>query len=140
MATTNIEQSPQVALIRHIVPVVAGVVVTVAMTVVTDAWLGARGVAPPLALAAAYRAGFTILGSHLAARLSPSGQPPLRYALALGVLLTAVNVAGVSAAWGLVPAWYVVAGIALPLPSALIGGALAVRIIASTRGANRGSP
>jgi hypothetical protein len=97
--------TPPVPLTRHIVPVLAGAVVTIVLTVVTDSWLGARGVAPPLPLAAGYRGVFTLLGGHLAARLAPAGHPRIRYAMALAALLTVMNVAGALSLGGQVPTW-----------------------------------
>ena len=133
------KQTPPVALMRHIVPVLAGAVVTILLTVVTDSWLGARGVAPPLALAAGYRGLFTFLGGHLAARLAPAGQPRIRYAMTLAGLLTVMNVAGALSVGGQVPTWYLLAGIALPLPCAIVGGATAARAMAVDRRGNSSS-
>ncbi|MGE0451443.1 MAG: hypothetical protein AB7Q29_17860 [Vicinamibacterales bacterium] len=139
--------APHVAFIRHIAPVVAGATVTLLLIVVTDRWLIARGVLPgaglpsygtaSLALAAAYRALFAILGCHMAARLAPKGRPRLPYAMALGVVMVLLNVTAASSMWGQTPRWYPLMGIALPLPCALIGGATAVRAIAA-RQAGRG--
>lgn len=132
MQPSSDSQPPPTALARHILPVIAGVVVTIALTVVTDSWLAARGVVPALSLPAAYRGLFTVLGGHLAARLAPAGQPRIRYAMALAVLLTVMNVIGALTYGGQtqVPAWYLLLGIALPLPCAIIGGATAARAMA----------
>lgn len=123
------QQGPHLALTRHIAPVAAGAFVTIALTIVTNSWLASRGVMPPLWLAAAYRGLFIVLGSHLAARLAPDGHPRLRYALALAVLFSALDVVVALSIAGQVPGWYVALGIALPLPCAIIGGATAVRAI-----------
>ena len=129
----------QPALLRHILPVVVGGAVALLLTIVTDNTLSAHGLLPapehpvfetgPLVLAAAYRALFTVLGAHLAARLAPEGQPRIRYAIALGMMLFIVNVLGAQSLRGLVPTWYWFAGIALPVPCAIIGGGTAVRAL-----------
>ena len=92
----------------------------------TDNWLGAHQVLPspdypvfetgPLLLIAGYRGLFAILGCHLAARMAPAGQPRIRYALALGALLLAMNLVGAPSLWGRVPVWYSLSGIALTIP------------------------
>ena len=135
MSTPSPSESP--ALIRHILPIVAGGLVTVMLTIVTDNTLSAHGVLPspghpvfetgPLLLTAAYRGLFAILGCHMAARLAPAGQPRIRYALALGFLMLVLNVMGAVSLWGQVPVWYSLAGIALTIPYAIIGGGTAAR-------------
>ncbi len=136
MTTPASSESP--ALIRHIVPLIAGGAVTVLLTIVTDNTLSAHGVLPspghpvfatgPLLLTAAYRGLFAILGCHMAARLAPAGQPQIRYALALGFLMLALNVFGAVSLWGQVPLWYSLIGIALTIPCAIIGGGTAARV------------
>jgi len=133
---------PPTLLVRHIVPVIAGGVVTLLLTVVTDNSLSAHQVLPspgspvfetgPLLLIAGYRGLFAILGCHLAARMAPAGQPRIRYALALGGLLLAMNLVGAPSLWGRVPVWYSLSGIALTIPYAIIGGGTAVRVMART--------
>ena len=110
---------------------------TVMLTIVTDNTLSAHGVLPspehpvfetgPLLLTAAYRGLFAILGCHMAGRLAPAGQPRIRYALALGFLMLVLNVMGAVSLWGQVPVWYSLAGIALTIPYAIIGGGTAAR-------------
>jgi hypothetical protein len=129
---------PQPALLRHIMPVVAGGVVTTLLNLVTDNSLNAHGVLPsperpmfdtgPLLLVAAYRSLFAIVGCHLAARLAPAGQPRIRYALALGFVMLVLNIVGAGTLWGRVPLWYSLTGIALTIPAAIIGGGTAVRM------------
>ena len=119
----------QTSLIRHIAPIVLGGFVTIVLTAVTARWMVARGVLPPLSVDAAMRAVFTILGCHLAARMAPAGNPRIRYALALGVVLMLLNVMAASARWGQVPSWYLLLGVVLPFPCAIIGGATAARAV-----------
>ena len=129
--TTGPQTRPgtQTPLIRHIAPIVLGGLVTVVLTAVTASWLAARGVLPPLALDVAYRALFTVLGCHLAARLAPAGNPRMRYATALGVVLMILNLLAASVRWGQVPSWYLLLGIVLPFPCAIVGGATAARAV-----------
>lgn len=136
MSTPSPSESP--TLIRHILPIVVGGLVTVMLTVVTDNTLGAHGVLPspghpvfetgPLLLAAAYRGLFAILGCHMAARLAPAGQPQIRYALALGFLMLALNLMSAVSLWGQVPLWYALTGIGLTIPCAIVGGGTAARL------------
>lgn len=138
---------PQVALLRHIVPVVFGGALTLLLTIVTDNWLIVRGLLPgggvqaygtgALAVAAAYRAAFAILGCHMAARLAPAGHPRLRYALALGFVLFVVSVGAASTMWGQTPRWYPLTGVAMSIPCAIIGGATAVRAMVAREAARR---
>lgn len=128
------------ALLRHIVPVVAGGLVTLLLTIVTDNALGAHQVLPapghpvfetgPLLLVAAYRGVFAMLGCHMAARLAPAGQPRIRYALALGGVMFVLAAIGSVTLSGQVPMWYSLSGIALTVPYAIIGGATAARMMA----------
>jgi hypothetical protein len=130
-------------LLSHIVPVLAGGVITLVLTVVTDNALSAHQVLPspghpqfetgPLLLAGAYRGAFAILGCHMAARLAPAGQPRIRYALALGAVMFVLNVIGAASLWGEVPLWYSLTGIAVTVPYAIIGGGTAVSVMARRR-------
>ncbi|MGE3955789.1 MAG: hypothetical protein AB7H96_03650 [Vicinamibacterales bacterium] len=131
----------QPALIRHILPVVAGGAITVLLTVVTDNWLAVRGLLPTQAAAhsvgtllfvLAYRGAIAIAGSHMAARLAPAGQPRIRYALALGGLLLVVNVINAMGLAGTFPTWFLLASVALQVPFAIIGGGTAVQAMART--------
>jgi hypothetical protein len=127
-------------LIRHIVPVLLGGIVALLLTVVTDSMMAAHGMLPSdggpmfdtgtLLLITAYRAVFATLGCHLASRLAPPGNPRIRYALALGTVLLALNVVGAVMRAGQVPVWYSICAIALTFPCAIIGGATAVRVLA----------
>ena len=128
------------ALLRHIVPVVAGGLVTLLLTFVTDNMLSAHQVLPapgrpvfetgPLLLLAAYRGVFAMLGCHMAARLAPAGNPRIRYALALGGVMFVLAVIQALTLQGQVPMWYSLSGIALTIPYAIIGGATAARVMA----------
>jgi hypothetical protein len=130
----------QTALVRHIAPIVAGGLVTLVLTAVTASWMVARGILPPLPVDTAMRALFATLGCHLAARLAPAGNPRIRYALALGVVLMVLNVMAASARWGQVPSWYLLSGIVLPFPCAIIGGATAARAMSGGTTGRRHQP
>lgn len=129
----------QTSLIRHIVPVLAGTIITVMLTVVTTGWLSVRGLMPAagepmgagaLVLGTLYRAFFVVVGSHLAARLAPAGQPRIRYALAVGVLMLVVSVVAAVSERSAAPMAFLLLNIALPVPCAIVGGGTAVRAMA----------
>ena len=113
---------------------VAGIAVGAGLSLATDAALESAGVLPRgnLHVSAGlvwtvllYRAAYNALGCHVAARLTPGH--PMRMALVLGAIGTAVSVAGAlaTASLDLGPAWYAWTLAALTLPSAWLGGALA---------------
>jgi hypothetical protein len=138
MTDPSSESTAQTPLLRHILPIIAGAIVAVALSIVTDNWLSAHqmlpapGVVPStgvLLLVLAYRGLFAIVGCHLAARLAPRGQPRIRYALALGALLLALNAIGAGSNWGVLPTWYLLASIALQGPWAIIGGGTATHVM-----------
>ncbi len=116
--------------------VAAGFIATAALSIGTDAVLHAAGVFPGLgqpmsnplfALAAAYRAAYTVAGGWLTARLAPSR--PMRHALVLGAIGLLVGTVGLVATWGrgLGPAWYPIAVVAMALPCVWAGAALRLR-------------
>jgi hypothetical protein len=131
-------------LLRHLVPVLVGGVVTLLLTFVTDNTLTAHEVLPAapsiassrptLLLMVAYRALFAVLGCHLAARLAPAGEPRMRYAVGLGFVLMALNIGAAVSLRGQVPVWYSLTGIALTIPCAIVGGGTAARAMAKQSG------
>jgi hypothetical protein len=120
-----------------------GGLVTLLLTIVTNGMMASNGVIQSesgmpldtraLLIVTAYRALFACAGCHLASRLAPAGNPRIRYALALGTVLLALNVAGAVTSRGQVPLWYSLVAIALTIPCAIVGGATAVRAIARGR-------
>ena len=113
--------------------VVAGIVVGVALTLITDFVLHAVGVFPPwgqpvsdgpLVLATAYRIVFGVVGSYVTARLAPDR--PMLHAMIGGVFGFVVSIAGAVVTWNRGPAfgphWYPVALIVIALPCAWLGG------------------
>ncbi|KAA6462017.1 hypothetical protein DYQ86_10335 [Acidobacteria bacterium AB60] len=119
---------------RSILALLAGFVVNVALSVITDFALQAAGVLPVIgrgtmndsqcALAAAYRALFSVISSYVVARLAP--YRPMEHALVGAGIGMVLATAGAAATWnrGLGPHWYPVALIAVALPSGWAGARL----------------
>lgn len=119
---------------RSILALLAGFVVNVMLSLVTDFGLQTVGILPAIghgqmnnfqsALAAAYRTLFGVISSYVVARLAP--YRPMKHALvgaAIGMMLAA---AGAVATWNksLGPHWYPLLLIALALPSGWAGARL----------------
>ena len=120
---------------RSVLAVLIGIVTGVAVTLATDLALHAIHVFPPwdqrvpdglLALATAYRTGYSIGASYLTARLAPYS--PMKHALAGGVIGFVVSLAGAIATWNGGPQyqahWYPIALTLLAIPCAWVGGML----------------
>jgi hypothetical protein len=116
---------------RSIRAVFAGLVSIFAITTAIDMALHAAGVFPPmgeytssgpLALAAAYRLMISTGGCYLAARLAPNR--PMLHALVLGGIGLALSIVGAVVFWGMGPAWYPLAVIAMAPLCAWAGGQL----------------
>jgi len=112
-----------------------GFLVIVSLSIVTDVLMHNRGIFPPPGqpmssglwiLAAGYRFVYGVFGCWLAARLAPDR--PLAHAMVLGMLGTALGVAGTVATWGRGPGfgphWYPIVVAVMPIPCAWIGAAL----------------
>jgi hypothetical protein len=113
--------------------VIAGVLVTVAITTLVDVLLHVFGVYPPMGqplsnalalVATGYRIVISIGAAWLTARLAPDR--PLRHALILGYVGTLLGLVGVVVTWnrGLGPRWYPIALAALAIPQCWVGGKL----------------
>ena len=118
---------------RSIGAVVAGVLVTVGVTIGVDVVLHLAGVFPPAgqpltdsqsALATSYRIVISIAGAWLTAYLAPAN--PMKHALILGVVGTVLGIVGVVLTWnaGLGPRWYPILLAVLAIPQCWAGGAL----------------
>ena len=120
---------------RSIGAVLAGLLAIVVLSVVTDLILHVTGAFPPpgqpmaaglWVLAACYRFVYGVAGCWLTARLSPGR--PMADALVLGVIGTAIGIAGTIATWGrgpgFGPAWYPIVVAAIPIPCAWLGATL----------------
>ena len=125
--------------------VLAGLLVVIVVTTVTDALMHATGVFPPFGqpmadalflLAAAYRVLYGVAGGYVAARLAPRG--PVRHAVAVGVIGSLLGAVGAAATWNSGPAfgpkWYSLAVIAIGVPSAWAGGILRAWQLRRARG------
>jgi hypothetical protein len=122
---------------RSIGAVAGALVASVIATGIVDQILHSLGVFPPwgqityepvpYALAVAYRTLFGVGAGYLAARWAP--RAPLRHALWLGAVGTALSLVGVVAALthDLGPVWYPVLLLVLALPAAWLGGRLHTR-------------
>jgi hypothetical protein len=121
-------------ILRRIGAVVAGLVVVIVLSIVTDMLLE-NSLFPGLAKAqattgvwifvTAYRAAYSIAGCYLAARLAPDH--PMGHALVLGVIGLLLASLGAYAMWSVGTHWYPIALIVSALPCAWIGGWLYTR-------------
>lgn len=121
-------------ILRHIGAVLAGIVVVVALSIVTDLILQ-KTIFPQLAeknapntlllIATAYRTVYGILGGYVTAKLAPNA--PMIDATVLGVIGTAAALAGALTMQGESAAWYPWTLVVLALPQTSLGGYLATR-------------
>jgi hypothetical protein len=127
------EPQPAVRLIRSIGAVFAGIIVNVALSLLTDFVLEKAGVLPPpghpagsgpLLLATIYRTIYGVLGSYVTALFAPSR--PMLHAMVLGFIGFAVSILGAVITWNrsaeFGPHWYPVVLVLLALPTAWLGG------------------
>ena len=133
---------------RSIAAVVAGVVAVLVVTTLVDVVLHLLGVFPsgkqPLSdglalLASSYRLLIGIAAAWLTARLAPGR--PMKHALVLGCVGTALALVGLVATWnlGLGPRWYPVSLVVLAIPQSWAGGRiLEWRHGAAARGLGQG--
>ncbi|RDZ27796.1 hypothetical protein [Lysobacter silvisoli] len=118
---------------RSLLAVLAGLLVTVILSTLTDLALHASGVYPPTMqpmatelwlLALSYRALYTLLGGYLAARLAP--YRPMAHVWTLAGIGAVLGIAGVVATWGrgpeFGPAWYAIGVAVTGPPCCLLGG------------------
>jgi len=122
-------------LLRSILALLAGIVVIVVLSTATDLALEKSGVVPPPAeqsakpeffyLFAAYRFLYTVIGAWVTARLAPSA--PMRHALILGLIGTALGALGAVVTWGKGPDWYALSLPITAIPLCWLGGKLAMR-------------
>ena len=116
---------------KSIRAVVAGVLFIIAVTTLVDMALHAAGVFPPAnqpiddslaLLATSYRIVISVGGAWLTARLAPD--KPMKHAMILGYVGSALGLVGVVATWnlGLGPRWYPIALTVLAIPQCWVGG------------------
>jgi hypothetical protein len=119
--------------LKSVWAVIAGALVTIAVTTVVDVLLHLAGVFPAMGepltdglslVATSYRIVISVGAAWLTARLAPNR--PMAHALVLGVVGTVLGLVGVIATWdlGLGPRWYPIALAVLALPQCWIGGRL----------------
>jgi hypothetical protein len=132
------ESLPTFRLLRSIGAVLAGAIVSVTLSLVTDAVLQKVGVLPqlghpagsgPLLVATIYRTVYGVLGAYLTALLAPSR--PMLHAMILGFIGFVMSILGAVMTWSRAaefgPHWYPVALVVLALPTARLGGKLRER-------------
>ena len=120
---------------RSILAVIAGIVVALVPTLVSDAVMHALNYFPPAGqhtpdgswvAAIAYRTAYGVLGAYVTARLAP--RRPMKHVMVLGALGCLVCIAGLVATWNkgpeFGPHWYPLALVVLALPTSWAGGAL----------------
>jgi hypothetical protein len=119
--------------LRSVWAVLAGVLLVIVLSTITDQVLHVLKVYPPWGapmfdpglnlLALSYRVVFTVLGAYLTARLAPHA--PMRHVWIYGVVGLVLGTLGAAATipkhWG--PNWYPIMLIVTALPCAWAGGA-----------------
>ena len=129
------EPSAERGLGRSIFAVVTGIIVGVALTLITDAVLHRIGFYPPLgettgdkplAVATVYRIVFSVFGAYIIARLAP--YRPMFHSLISGVIGLMLSIVGAVVTWNHVPPlgphWYPLALVVTALPCAWLGAKL----------------
>ena len=123
---------------RSIGAVFTGFAIVTILSIGIDVELRALGIFPPLGkpmseplflLATTYRTVIGIAGSYLTARLAPNC--PMQHALLGGAIGLVLSIVGAAATWNrgpdFGPHWYPLALVALAIPTAWIGGKLAMK-------------
>ena len=131
----SIKSQPSRRILRRVGAVLAGLVLIVILDIGFDLIMHATGVFPPMfqpmsnslwLLAIAYRAGDSICGGYVTARLAPDR--PLAHAVVLGLFGVALSTMGTVLTWNkgpeFGPRWYPLTLVFMALPCALIGGTL----------------
>jgi hypothetical protein len=123
------------SILKSIGAIVAGFATGAILSIATDMILEKTGIlktkpfdANPvwlILLIVAYRTMFNIAGAYVAARLAPDH--PMKHAIILGVIGLVFGIAGTIVMWHIPPHWYAVTLVLLTLPSAWIGGKLAMK-------------
>ena len=132
------EDQPQHHIGRSILALLAGFVLVVVLSILTDVILHAAHVYPPLGqpspdglllLATIYRTVYGVAGSYLTAKLAPFA--PLGHAMIGGAIGLVLAIIGAVATWShpekFGAHWYPVALVVLALPTAWVGGKIRAR-------------
>lgn len=125
-------------ILKSIGAVIAGFLIVVVLSIITDTILEKAGIFPPpkdglfitwmLVLALAYRTVYTILGGYVTAALAPAN--PSKHVMILGIIGTVMGCIGIyvgAVQFKLSPLWYPVALAVLAYPSVWFGGKLKTR-------------
>ena len=119
---------------KSIVAILAGFVLVVVMSIVTDITLERSGLMKLpfdtnptwfVWLVIGYRTVFGVIGSYLTASLAPNR--PMRHAMIGGFIGLALSIIGAIVMRDQGPAYYAIMLIALALPSAWVGGMIRVK-------------
>lgn len=120
---------------RLILSVLAGMIVTTVLSILTDLVLHATDVYPPfgkpmfdtglLTLSTAYRFLFQVFGGWVTARIAQEQASKALWIM--GIIGAVLWMAGTLAMPDMAPLWYGVVGALLSVPSVLIGGRLEKR-------------
>jgi hypothetical protein len=119
--------------LKSIWAVLAGMILIVILSVVTDLILESAGVFPPQdqyalyvpwmhGLALIYRCLYGVAGGYLTASLSPAN--PVRHSVILGIIGTLVSIMGMVVMWGMSANWYPIALVITALPTTWLGAKL----------------
>lgn len=121
---------------RSIGAVALGFFLVAGLSIATDAVMHGTGVFPPMGqpmatglwvLATAYRVVFTVGGNWVTARMAP--RRPMKHAIILGCIGTAIAIVGVLATWKMGPEfgpkWYPIGLVVTALPCSWLGARLA---------------
>ncbi len=121
--------------LKSIVAIVAGFVILVILSIVTDSILEKAGImkTEPFAdnsvwlivIIVGYRTVFNTFGCYLTARLAPN--KPMKHAIILGIIGVVLTIVGLIAMWDIPPRWYPISLIVLTLPAAWLGGKMAIK-------------
>ena len=74
-----------------------------------------------------YRTIYNIVGSYLLAKLTPNN--PMKHVIVLGIIGVALGIIGTIVMWHIPPRWYPITLVIFTLPSAWLGGKLAMKKI-----------
>ncbi|MBL7863980.1 MAG: hypothetical protein JNK10_03835 [Cyclobacteriaceae bacterium] len=115
---------------KSIWSVLAGILVNVVLSLITDTVLEKTGIFTPpsegffttwmICLALAYRLVYTYLGGYVTARLAPAN--PMKHVTILGTIGTVLCVVGIFVAWDLSQHWYPIALAVTAFPVTWLGG------------------
>lgn len=127
------------SILRSVAAILAALIFTFTVSMVTDRTLETNGVLPTgnlnvswwlIAVVLAYRTVYNLLGSFIAAALAPAHR--MAHALGLGVFGAVLGTVVTIATWNMDigPHWYGFTLAALSIPTAWLGGVLAQRVVA----------